>query len=374
MKSFVVAVIFLVASTSALYRVPLQKASKIYQSITENDDLEKNMQTKFNYTASLANGEFSEKLNSFENAQYYGEISIGTPAQTFQVVFDTGSSIAWVPGTHCQSLGCRKHKKFDCEKSSTCQPTESGMKLVYGSGQMAGRLDHDKFCFGSQDNELCVEKQAFLESVQEPGETFAVSKFDGLVGMGYDSIAAKGISTPFTQLMKSEKCKEKVFAFYMNHAAIATEKEDTKTGGEMTLCGMDPNHYTGEITYAPVTKKAYWQFTVDSIQVDDQKLSKNFEAIADTGTSLIVGPKEIVDKLNEEIGAYKNPMNGEWMIDCQRTKIHAYDHVRYRRKIFSVDTRTIRLESKTDPHQGYKRMFERFRRYGYAARTDVDFG
>jgi len=289
-----------IASATALYRFPLKKSPKIHQSITEKD-------------AAMAAGTFKEKLNDFSNAQYYGEISIGTPGQSFQVIFDTGSSIAWVPGKDCQSAGCRAHKKFDCEQSSTCQTTEEGMQLAYGTGQMAGKMDYDKFCFGANDNTLCVEKQAFLESVQEPGPTFAMAKFDGLVGMGYDAIAAKGMTTPFSQLMKSDKCEEKVFAFWLNKQG----SDDEKSGGEITLCGLDSNHYDGDLLYVPVTRKAYWQFTVDSVEVNAEKFSTDFEAIADTGTSLITGPKEIVDKLNRAVGADQNPMNGQWMIDCK---------------------------------------------------------
>jgi len=85
----------------------------------------------------------------------------------------------------------------------------------------------------------------------------------------------------------------------------------------MTLCGLDANHYTGDLLYVPVTRKAYWQFTVDSVEVNAEKFSTDFEAIADTGTSLITGPKEIVDKLNRAVGADQNPMNGQWMIDCK---------------------------------------------------------
>jgi len=298
--SIVLAIAFCVASASALYRFPLKKTSKIHQSIKEK--------------YAMADGTFNEKLNDFGDAQYYGQISIGTPAQTFQVIFDTGSSIAWVPGKQCESAGCRAHKKFDCEQSSTCQSTENGMQLSYGTGQMAGRLDYDKFCFGADDNTLCLEKQAFLESVQEPGPTFAMAKFDGLVGMGYDALAAKGMTTPFSQLMKSDKCEEKVFAFYLNK-----EKKDDEqaAGGEMTLCGIDSNHYEGDLLYVPVTRKAYWQFTVDSIDVNAEKFSTNFEAIADTGTSLIAGPSDVVERLNNAIGARQNPMNGQWMIDCK---------------------------------------------------------
>ncbi len=57
---------------------------------------------------------------------------------------------------------------------------------------------------------------------------------------------------------------------------------------------------------APVTRRAYWQFDLDAINISSSNAEPckgGCQAIADSGTSLLVGPTEEISKINAAIGA-----------------------------------------------------------------------
>jgi len=68
-------------------------------------------------------------ISNFMGAQYYGPVSVGTPAQNFNVVFDTGSSNLWVPSKKCFSVACYLHKTYDSTKSSTYKANGTAINI-----------------------------------------------------------------------------------------------------------------------------------------------------------------------------------------------------------------------------------------------------
>lgn len=243
-------------------------------------------------------GSTVEPLNNFMDSQYYGDISLGTPAQTFTVLFDTGSSNLWVPSVKCgfSQIPCWVHRRYDSGASSSYRSNGSDFAIQYGTGSMEGFLSEDVMNIG----DIQVQGQVFAEATKEPGLTFLTARFDGILGMGLAEISVNGVIPPFYNMVKQGLVPEPVFSFWLNRDPSDEE------GGQMVLGGVDSSHFVGEHTWAPLTRRGYWQFKMGALEVeeheDDPLCADGCQAIADTGTSLIAGPAEEVQKLMDQIG------------------------------------------------------------------------
>ncbi|KAF2284927.1 hypothetical protein GH714_032622 [Hevea brasiliensis] len=236
-------------------------------------------------------------LKNYLDTQYYGEIGIGTPTQTFTVIFDTGSSNLWVPSSKCYfSLACYLHSRYKSSESITYKKNGTSAAIQYGTGSIAGFFSQDNVKVG----DLVVKNQDFIEATKEPGITFLAAKFDGVLGLGFQEISVVKAVPVWYNMVNQGLVTEQIFSFWLNRNVKGKE------GGEIVFGGVDPNHYKGEHTYVSVTQKGYWQFDMGDILVGNETTGfcgDGCKAIADSGTSLLAGPTTVITQINHAIGA-----------------------------------------------------------------------
>jgi len=239
-----------------------------------------------------------------QDLSYYGELSVGTPPQVLNVIYDTGSSNLWVPTAEAvSSSGCHRPKQtYGHSPSSTYTKDCAPFEIQYGSGPVSGYYSEDVVAIGQY--KLPNFKFAEATNVAGLGATWCQTSMDGICGMAFGSLS-NGYPPPMGALVKSGQLPESVFAFYLGHL----------TEGELTIGGVDPTHYVGDFVNVPLLSNTYWLVELRDVELGDVSgYSSVKKAIIDSGTSLIVGPETDVTAMMQALGAEKH--QGLWVAPC----------------------------------------------------------
>ncbi|XP_030077407.1 gastricsin [Microcaecilia unicolor] len=295
--------------SEGLVRVPLKKYKSIREEMKEKGVLENYLK---NHNINPSN---KYRFNNFAVADesmyfdvyYFGEIGIGTPPQNFLVLFDTGSSNLWVPSTYCTSEACTYHPQFNPSKSSTYTSNGQRFSMGYGGGSesssVTGLFGYDTVTIQN----IVVTNQEFGLTITEPTSNFIYSKFDGIFGLAYPSLAVGGAATVMETMLQQNVLTQSIFSVYMGSQS-----------GEVIFGGVDSSLYTGPIYWAPVTEQMYWQITIDGLSINGQATtwcSQGCQAIVDTGTIQLNIPATYMAYLLPYLGIQQDA-NGGYPVNC----------------------------------------------------------
>ncbi|KAG5292190.1 aspartyl protease [Histoplasma ohiense] len=244
---------------------------------------------------------------------YLAPVTIG--GQEFVMNFDTGSSDTWVFNTKLDPRVSAGHSVFDPAKSRTFQLLEgSTFNVTYGDSSFArGGVGKDTIDIGG----ATVRNQAFGLPNQISESFLTDEASDGLVGLGFTKI----------NTMKPEKQT----TFLENIAPdlqepVFTAQLKAQAPGTYEFGAVDKRKFTGDIVDVPVdNSRGFWEIKSSLFRVGDDGNILTVEngvttAIADTGTTLMLVNKEIVDAYYAKVeGAEMSPNAGGFIFPCSST-------------------------------------------------------
>lgn len=234
---------------------------------------------------------------------YFGELTVGEPAQKFTVVFDTGSGNLIVPGKQCTAAACESHAQFDSalspdSKRVMCdgELAEDGLEpdeitITFGTGHVSGQCMQDAICIGS----ACTQGM-FIASVDESSQPFAFFGFDGILGLALESMAQSYDFSIMNKLRDEQKLKQPLFSVFMSDS-------DDETS-EITFGDIKSEHMDSEVFWVDVTgETGFWEVKIADITFDDERqgLCEDCKVAVDTGTSQLAGPSSLIAEMRQKL-------------------------------------------------------------------------
>ncbi|KAF9348046.1 Vacuolar protease A [Mortierella sp. AD094] len=252
-------------------------------------------------------------VSNAKNLGYTGTIKLGTPPQSFQVVFDTGSDMIVITSDKCQGSTCDTMDHYSCQ---SCTKTPYSHNITYGDGTWgAGPIVDDTVAIGG----LVIQNQQILDVTMSALNLSSYgSHVSGLVGLMPLSPLQNAIP-PLQTVYQSKLLDMNVFSVYLTSSLTQGQ------GGSFLFGGIDDTKYTGQLNQVPIatgisSSKGMWYVNADGAYTSDVPVPGYTTSpwLFDTGTSFIAVPSDFAQAFHASIpGATYSVADQIYIVPCK---------------------------------------------------------
>lgn len=265
------------------------------------------------------------------------------------MVFDTGSGHVIVPSVLCDSETCKLHSRYNVALSGVAKEIDSDGTILtpgaardqvtigFGTGEVQGQFASERICLGvigtatqgsrgsarassTGNSPECVDMRIIMATDMSE-EPFAAFTFDGVLGLGLESLAMAPEYSFFSMFARSAVLESPRFGVY-----LADADDDFS---EISFGGHNPDRVKSDISWSsiPDPDLGHWQARVMRLRVGNDVWDfcddGTCRLVVDTGTSLITTPSSIFDQLQDTLTAsVQDPPEHEGRVDCRKTIGH----------------------------------------------------
>mmetsp|Transcript_38512 Transcript_38512/g.81281 ORF Transcript_38512/g.81281 Transcript_38512/m.81281 type:complete len:451 (-) Transcript_38512:44-1396(-) len=237
-------------------------------------------------------------------------LSIGDPAQILHSIFDTGSFQPVIFSARCLGFAaCYEDSvprdAYDPSNSTTYVGTKSGdvhnadlVELTYGQGTVDAIYGRDKFAVATQ----LEARLSFLEVVakQSSFESLDLEGLTAVIGIGKTPVMSKMV-----EQLGLNKHRSLLDAMEIQRFTVCIGRQPLSSG---KLVLNDDSIDSGQATAAfpvDVVGHVHWGLQIQGISLGEESVAcaeGACTAIADTGTSLLAVPTQVIQAVMEVIG------------------------------------------------------------------------
>ncbi|CAO4377679.1 unnamed protein product [Caenorhabditis nigoni] len=269
---------------------------------------------KFRKSQQLKKG--NQVLYDTLDEYYLATVTLGTPAQTFNVAVDTTSSNFWVLDVNCASRNCHgfvhdntlKHT-YNSSASSTFRDSKKDFEIEYHESPLSGKLGQEKLNMAG----FTINNQVFGRAVNVP-YVYTKQPVDGVLGLGFPAHAISGTKPVIVKLLPH--LDSPVFSIWLDKHG----EDYMDAGGAIVYGGVDKQKCDGEVNYASLANFTVWGYYVDGVSFGIYERVGKQQAISTTGSGWTGMPSRDFTALVNITKATYDLANEAFMVPCSNIK------------------------------------------------------
>ncbi|KAG0167280.1 hypothetical protein DFQ28_004349 [Apophysomyces sp. BC1034] len=275
------------------------------------------------------------------------KVEVGTPAQTFPVLFNTDTSVTWVPSKKCHSSECKEHATYNSDASSSAVNLHSKKEIKFGDGKcvdvelykdtvsVAG-LQVPNLLLGSAYSVTGIGDEYYLGMLGLGGYTdngaVNLNMTSKRTSVGSHEISARqfgGGSDGFAgaAFQNGFGNNDQTYGIAANSGSFY-QKRWNQPQAEFIFGGIDHSVYKGDIAYMNLPtcdygNSRYWKTHIKCVKLGkhgdikiDIKLARKALATLSTGTDFISAPTKQADLLHKVMGAHYDQKSHTYQLKC----------------------------------------------------------
>ncbi|GAA6034869.1 hypothetical protein JCM8097_009340 [Rhodosporidiobolus ruineniae] len=268
-------------------------------------------------------------LTTQDVSVWTGKVTIGTPAQSFNIYFDSGSSDFTVASTNCPTTSCGTKDRYNVAASSTQQTTTTTVSTSFVDGTTSkGTLIRDTVsCAG-----VTVTSQSVI-AASSLSSTVSSLESDGM-GLAYPALSqAFSNSFPFTAYAQGQGSLPSVFGLNLKSQGTS---QLTFGGYNRARIAGNPRWYNVKLEDT-ASFRTYWQIGASAPFVNGaQAIATRVNHILDSGTTLIVAPPSAAAEFWAKVPGAKVYNSYYWTFPCDSPPQVSFSFARITLQMYDV--------------------------------------